>query len=61
LKWKNNYFKIKLMPITPEIIEIDSEEYFNFLDQRLKEYEDNPELGENLKDVLEQLKAKYGF
>ena len=41
--------------------ELDSDEYIQLLNERLEEYESNPNDSEDLKDVLLELKNKYGF
>ncbi len=41
--------------------ELESDEYMQRLNERLEEYESNPNDSENLKDVLLELKNKYGL
>lgn len=41
--------------------ELNENEHTNLLNERLAEYENNPNDSENLKDVLLELKNKYGF
>ena len=47
--------------VTVDRSELDSDEYVQLLNERLEEYESNPNDSENLKDVLLELKNKYGF
>jgi len=44
-----------------EKTELDNDEHIQLLNERLAEYESNPGDSERLKDVLAELKNKYGF
>ena len=41
--------------------ELNEEDHIKLLNERLAEYESNPNDSENLKDVLPELKNKYGL